>query len=88
MFTHTGRDGESGQCADLRKPFLNVYCSGQQEERGGSAHLPNTRSAYAEPQKTNSTSEAISEINAVKSRSLWGFCLIYLMKNRKQSKSM
>ncbi len=35
IHTHTHTDRESGQCADLSKPFLNVYCSVQLEERGG-----------------------------------------------------
>lgn len=33
--THAHIDRESGQCADLSKPFLNVYCSEQQEKREG-----------------------------------------------------
>ncbi len=32
--THKQTDRESGQCADLSKPFLNVYCSVQRREEG------------------------------------------------------
>lgn len=64
MYTTTFKckhtDGESGHCADLSRPFLNVYCSVLQEESRGwmcRMYRPAARSAFTVTQRRENTDE-------------------------------